>query len=67
MTTAQAAVKAYVASGNAYLACMQPALDSADTPAEQKAVLTAEYNAAVDEMQAVAASWKAAVSAFKAK
>lgn len=67
MGAAQAAVKAYIASANAYLSCVQTALDSAATPKAEKATLNKQYNATVDEMQAVAGKWKAAITAFKSK
>jgi len=67
MGAAQAAVKGYIANANAYLACVQTALDSAATPKAEKAALNKQYNATVDEMQAVAGKWKTAITAFKSK
>jgi hypothetical protein len=67
MKAAQVSVKSYNASGEAFLACMQKDIDVPEIEAEQKAKLTAEYNVAVDEMQAVGAQWNAAVTAFKSK
>ena len=67
MAAAQGAVKAYIASANAFLGCAQKALDSASTPKAEKAALNKQYNATVDEMQDVAGKWKGAITAFKSK
>ena len=67
MKAAMTLVKSYVASGNAYLACLQAPLDAEETTPEEKVALTEQYNAAVDEMQAVGGQWKQAVADFKAK
>jgi hypothetical protein len=69
MKSAQQAVKAYMASGNAYLVCLdeQGAQAGAEEAAEAKAARIANYNAAVDEQTAIAASFNAALQAYKAR
>ena len=79
MVATQGALKAYLASGDAYLACMQKEIDGANaleadpknkdaTAAKQASLdgLTAQYNVAVDEMKATGDQFNAAVRAFKA-
>jgi hypothetical protein len=69
MKAAQQAIKAYIASSNAYLACLDQEGQGApaDEPAEAKAARVASYNAAVDEQSAVAAQFNTARQAFNAR
>lgn len=74
MLAAKGALTTYLASGDAYLACMQKDIDATtargDMEAEAKnaaiAELTTQYNGAVDEMQATGDKFNAAVRAYKA-
>lgn len=65
---AQADVKAYVASMEAYLACLNQELETAgdDAPAEFKSLMTTRYNTAVSEMEAVAQAFNDQVRAYRA-
>jgi uncharacterized protein (DUF1697 family) len=67
MVAGQQAVKAYLASGNAFLSCLEQAQTAAreEESEEQRAERLARYNAAVDEMQAVGDKFNAAIKAFK--
>ena len=67
MGAAQAAVKAYIASANAFLSCVQKAIDSGTTAKAEKAALNKQYNATVDEMNGVATQFNASIKAFKSK
>ena len=69
MKAAQTAVKAYMASGNAFLACLDEEGKAAgeEEAVEAKAARIASYNAAVDEQTDVATRFNAALQAFKAK
>ena len=69
MKAAQGAVKAYMASGNAYLACLEEEGQAAgaEEAVEAKAARIASHNAAVDEQTDVATRFNAALQAFKAK
>lgn len=69
MVEGQKALKAYLAAGDAYLACIdaeQDALGEAATP-EQKASNLASYNTTVDEMKTVAATFNEEVREYKEK
>jgi hypothetical protein len=66
MGAAQQAVKAYIASANAYLACVQKDIDSASTAKTEKAALNKQYNSTVDEMNGVAAKFNTSIKAYKA-
>ena len=67
MGAAQGAVKAYIASANAYLGCLQTALDSSTASKADKTAMNKQYNVAVDEMQGVAGKWKKAITDFKSR
>jgi hypothetical protein len=69
MTAAQQAVKAFVASGNAYLECLaaEGTAAPADEAPELKNARIEKHNAAVDEMSDVANRFNGAIQAFKAK
>ena len=69
MKAAQAAVKAYMASGTAYLACLDGEGQAAgeEEAVEAKAARVASYNASVDEQTDVATRFNAALQAYKAK
>ena len=69
MQAAQQSMKAYIASGNAYMSCLEQegvAAGEADTE-EAKAMRVANHNATVDEQTAVAEAFNQAVKAFKAR
>ncbi len=67
LLTAQAGVKDYMAAMEVYLACVNNELSAAgdDAPAEYKSVMFSRHNAAVAEMEAIAASFNEEVQAFK--
>lgn len=69
MVEGQKAVKAYVADTEAYLACLST--DAEEAGAEMSEEMRSQgvdiYNAAVDEMEAVAASFNEEIAAYKAK
>ena len=69
MKAAQAAVKAYMASGNAFLACLEEEGMAAgeEEAVEAKAARIASHNAAVDEQTDVATRFNAALQAFKTR
>lgn len=69
MQAAQQAMKAYMASSNAYLECLdKEGAAAGETEAEDaRAARVANYNTAVDEQTAVADGFNAAVKAFKAR
>lgn len=69
MQAGQQAIKAYVASANAYLECLdnEAAAVGEDDTDEAKAARLADYNATVDEQTSVAENFNKAVKAFKAR
>ncbi len=64
---AQADVKTYMASMEAYLACLNEELTSAgeDAPAEFKSLMVTRHNTAVSEMEAVAQAFNEQVRAYR--
>jgi len=74
MIKSQQDMKAYLALGNEFLGCLDKEATvqvKADTPKEQadefKARIDATHNAAVDDMNAIAELFNAALRAFKGK
>jgi hypothetical protein len=69
MKAAQIAVKAYMASGNAFLACLEEEgrVAGEEEAVEAKAARIASHNAAVDEQTDVATRFNAALQAFKTR
>jgi len=67
MVTAQASVKSYMESMDIYLNCVNQELDAAgdDAPDEFKAIMVSRHNAAVAEMEAIAASFNDQIAAFR--
>jgi len=67
MVAAQASVKAYMDSMDVYLNCVNQELDAAgdDAPDEFKAIMVSRHNAAVTEMEAIAASFNDQIAAYK--
>lgn len=67
MVTAQASVKGYMESMDTYLTCVNKELDAAgdDAPDEFKKIMVSRHNAAVAEMEAIAASFNDQIAAFK--
>ena len=67
LITAQGGVRTYITGMEAYLACVNEELDAAgdDAPAEYKAIMFSRHNAAVAEMEAIAASFNEQVQAYK--
>jgi len=67
LITAQTAVRTYITGMEAYLECVNAELDAAgdDAPAEYKAIMFSRHNAAVAEMEAIAASFNEQVQAYK--
>jgi hypothetical protein len=66
---AQGKMKAYIAEGDAYIACITEVEKSwgAEATDEQKAIIVLFNNKVVDDMQAVADLFNAAVRAYKGK
>ena len=76
MIEGQRGVKNYVANMEAYLACIQEEEKTAreampdlqpEVEQEREDMLNKKYNAAVDEMERVAAQFNSEVQAYKAK
>jgi hypothetical protein len=67
LITAQTAVRTYITGMEAYLECVNGELAAAgdDAPAEYKAIMFSRHNAAVAEMEAIAASFNEQVQAYK--
>jgi hypothetical protein len=67
MVAAQESVKSYMAAMDAYLNCVSAELEAAgdDAPEEFKAIMVSRHNAAVTEMEAVAASFNDQIAAFR--
>ena len=67
LLSAQSAVRDYMAAMETYLSCVNEELAAAgdDAPAEYKSIMFSRHNAAVAEMEAVAASFNEEVQAFK--
>ena len=67
LITAQSGVRTYIAGMETYLECVNEELAAAgdDAPAEYKSIMFSRHNAAVAEMEAVAASFNEQVQAFK--
>jgi len=68
MLAAQAQVKAYQASMNEFIACIDSELDAQGekAPDEFKSLMVSRHNAAVAEMEGVAASFNEQLRAFRA-
>jgi hypothetical protein len=68
MLAAQAQVKAYQASMNEFIACIDSELDAQGekAPDEFKSLMVSRHNAAVAEMEGVAASFNDQLRAFRA-
>lgn len=68
MVEAQGKVKAYQASMDEYLACLdrETTAQGEDAPAEFKALMVERHNAAVTEMQNVATAFNDQIKAFRA-
>ncbi len=66
MLTAQTGVKDYMAAMQVYLDCIAEELTAAgdDAPGEYKSVMFSRHNAAVAEMEAIAASFNGELQAF---
>jgi hypothetical protein len=68
LLAAQAQVKTYMAAMQTYLACIDMEADAkgADAPAEYKSMMVDRHNAAVSEMEQLAAAFNEQVKAYKA-
>ena len=68
LLTVQTGVKAYMAEMEEYLACVNEELEAGgdDAPAQFKALMVTRHNAAVTEMETVAATFNEQVAAYKA-
>jgi len=68
LLTAQGEVKSYMAAMQEYLACIDMEADAkgADAPAEYKSMMVDRHNAAVAEMEQIAAAFNEQVKAYKA-
>jgi hypothetical protein len=68
LLAAQAEVKSYMAAMEEYLTCVQNELQAKgeDAPTEFKTLMVARHNAAVNEMESVAAAFNQQVQAFRA-
>lgn len=67
LLTAQAGVREYMAAMEEYLACVNDELTAAgdDAPTEYKSIMLSRHNAAVAEMEAVAADFNEEVQAYR--
>jgi hypothetical protein len=67
MVAAQESVRTYMEDMDTYLMCVNGELDAAgdDAPEEFKAIMVSRHNAAVAEMEAVAASFNDEIAAFR--
>jgi hypothetical protein len=67
MVAAQASVKTYMQNMDTYLNCVNQELEAAgdDAPDEFKSIMVSRHNAAVAEMEAIAASFNDEIAAFK--
>jgi len=67
MVAAQESVRTYMEGMDTYLTCVNGELDAAgdDAPEEFKAIMVSRHNAAVAEMEAVAASFNDQIAAFR--
>ena len=68
MLAAQAQVKAYQASMNEFIACIDSELDAQGekAPDEFKSLMVSRHNAAVAEMEGVAAAFNDQIKAYRA-
>ncbi len=68
MLAAQAEVKAYQAAMTEFLACIDSELDAQgeQAPEEYKSLMVSRHNAAVAEMEGVAASFNDQIKAYRA-
>ena len=68
MLAAQAQVKAYQAAMNEFLACIDSELEAQgeQAPEEFKSLMVARHNAAVAEMEGVAAAFNDQIKAYRA-
>jgi hypothetical protein len=68
MLAAQAEVKAYQAAMNTFLACIDSDLEAQgeQAPEDFKALMVARHNAAVSEMEGVAAAFNDQLKAYRA-
>jgi hypothetical protein len=67
MVAAQGSVKAYMEGMDTYLNCVNAELDAAgdDAPEEFKSIMVSRHNAAVAEMEAIAASFNDQIAEFR--
>ena len=67
LLTAQADVRTYMEAMEVYLTCVNDELAAAgdDAPAEYKSIMFSRHNAAVTEMESVAADFNEEVQAYK--
>jgi len=68
MLAAQAEVKAYVAAMNEYVACIDEEMEAKgeNAPEQYKALMVTRHNAAVTEIETVAAAFNDQIKAFRA-
>ena len=68
LCSAQSDVKTYMAAMETYLACLNGELEAKgeDAPDEFKSLMVTRHNAAVTEMESVAAAFNDQVKAYKA-
>jgi len=67
MVAAQQSVRTYMEAMDVYLTCVNDELAAAgdDAPEEFKAIMVSRHNAAVEEMEAIAASFNEQIAAFR--
>jgi len=67
MVAAQQTVRSYMDAMDTYLNCVNDELQAAgdDAPEEFKAIMVGRHNAAVEEMEMVAASFNDEIAAFR--
>ena len=68
LMSAQGEVKAYMASMNDFLACVDKEMEAKGeaAPSDYKALMVSRHNAAVTEMESVAAAFNVQIKAWKA-
>ena len=68
MNETYSGVKAFVAEGEEYLACLDAEVEAAgeEQTDEENAIYVSRYNAAVDAMQALAEQFNVELRAYKA-
>jgi peptidyl-prolyl cis-trans isomerase A (cyclophilin A)/peptidyl-prolyl cis-trans isomerase B (cyclophilin B) len=67
MISAQRQVRAFVAAGETYLACLATIIDDEDRAAEERNTAVSEHNRMVAELEQIAAAFNERIRAFRAR